>query len=465
MREIERTESITLAGAGLVGSLLAVFLARRGFQVEVLERRPDMRRETVDAGRSINLAISTRGLHALRQVGLEAEARRHAIPMRGRMIHPVAGELTLQPYGKDDSQHINSLSRAWLNQYLMTHAEGTGRVRIRFKQRLQGVDFDTGTFTLAEEPGGVTRQERASVLIGTDGSGSAVRQEMMRLPGYASTQDFLSHGYKELTIPAGPGGSFRMEKNALHIWPRGTFMLIALPNEDGSFTCTLFLPYEGAASFATLTSPSLVKAFFEEQFPDAVPLIPELTHDFFQNPTGAMVTVKSGPWHVGGQALVLGDAAHAIVPFFGQGMNCGFEDCVALDQILARHTRWEEAFTEFFQQRKTHADAIADMAVENFIEMRDSTGNPRFLLEKQVEKALLNAFPGKFLSRYTLVSFSRTPYRLAYEVGAIAAGIISELSEGLARAEEVDLDRAARLIQERIVPFMEEHSDGFRLEG
>jgi kynurenine 3-monooxygenase len=465
MREIDRTQPVTLAGAGLVGSLMALFLARRGFQVEVLERRPDMRRETVDAGRSINLAISARGLYALRQVGLEEEARRHAIPMRGRMIHPLAGELTLQPYGKDDSQHINSISRAWLNKYLMTHAEGTGRVRIRFRQRLQHVDFDSGTLTVLDEPSGATRQERATVLLGADGSGSAVRQEMARRPGYGSTQELLSHGYKELTIPAGPGGAFRMEKHALHIWPRGSFMLIALPNEDGSFTCTLFLPFEGPVSFASLDSPGKLTAFFEEQFPDAVSLIPELTHDFFQNPTGSMVTVKSTPWQVGGQALVLGDAAHAIVPFFGQGMNCGFEDCGVLDALLERHSRWEEAFSEFFRLRKPNADAIADMAVENFIEMRDRTASPRFLLEKQVEKVLLNAFPGRFLSRYTLVSFSRVPYRLAYEVGTIAGGIVSELTEGLTRAEEVDLDRAARLVRERLVPFLEEHSDGFRTEG
>ncbi|MBN1207449.1 MAG: FAD-dependent monooxygenase [Myxococcaceae bacterium] len=465
MHEIDRTKPLMLAGAGLVGSLMAIFLARRGFQVEVLERRPDMRREVVDAGRSINLAISTRGLYALGQVGLEEEARRHAIPMRGRMIHPASGGLTLQPYGKDDSQHINSISRAWLNQYLMTHAEATGRVRIRFKQRLQHVDFDSGALSILDEQSGATREERAAVLFGADGAGSAVRQEMARRPGYASTQELLSHGYKELTMPPGPGGAFRMEKHALHIWPRGTFMLIALPNEDGSFTCTLFLPFEGPVSFASLDSPARLTAFFEEQFPDALPLIPALTQDFFHNPTGSMITVKSQSWHVGGRALVLGDAAHAIVPFFGQGMNCGFEDCGVLDGLLARHSHWEEAFDEFFRLRKPNADAIADMAVENFIEMRDSTASPRFLLEKGVEKVLLNAFPGQFLSRYTLVSFSRVPYRLAYQVGSIAGGIVSELAEGLARPEDVDLARAARLIRERLTPFVEEHADGFRLEG
>ncbi|WNG32934.1 FAD-dependent monooxygenase [Archangium violaceum] len=464
MHEIERTERVTVVGAGLVGSLLSMYLARRGFQVDVLERRPDMRRESIGAGRSINLAISTRGLHALRQVGLEEEALRHAIPMRGRMIHPVSGALAFQAYGKDESQHINSLSRAWLNAFLMTNAEGTGRVRIGFKQRVQHLDVETGSLTVLDEPSDTTREVRTPVVFGTDGSGSAVRHEVERLPGHATTQEHLGHGYKELTIPAGPGGAFRMEKHALHIWPRGSYMLIALPNEDGSFTCTLFLPFQGPVSFESLDSPSRVVAFFQEQFPDALPLIPDLVHDFFHHPTGTMVTVKSAPWNVGGKTLLLGDAAHAIVPFFGQGMNCGFEDCVVLDACLGRHTLWAEAFEEFFRLRKTNADAIADMAVENFVEMRDKTADPRFLLEKAVEKALLNAFPGEFISRYSLVSFSRVPYRLAYEVGALASGIVAELSEGLTRAEDVDMNRARTLIHERLVPFVKEHSDGFGLE-
>jgi kynurenine 3-monooxygenase len=461
MHEIERTQRVTVVGAGLVGSLLSMYLARRGFQVDVLEWRPDMRREEIGAGRSINLAISTRGLYALRQVGLEEEALRHAIPMRGRMIHPVSGGLAYQAYGKDESQHINSISRAWLNKFLMTHAEATGRVRIQFEQRVQHVDFQKGVLDVVDRAGGPSREVHTPVVLGTDGSGSAVRREMALAPGYRAAQEQLSHGYKELTIPPGPGGAFQMEKHALHIWPRGSYMLIALPNLDGSFTCTLFLPFQGPVSFESLGTPAQLVAFFEEQFPDALALMPGLTHDFFHNPTGTMVTVKSEPWHMGGKALLLGDAAHAIVPFFGQGMNCGFEDCVALDACLGRHTRWEDAFVEFFRLRKPNADAIADMAVENFVEMRDKTADPRFLLEKAVEKELLKAFPGEFLSRYTLVSFSLVPYRLAYEVGAIAGGIVSELSEGLTRAEDVDLDRARTLIRERLVPFVKEHSDGF----
>ncbi len=465
MQEIRRTERVTVVGAGLVGSLLSMYLARRGFQVDVLERRPDMRREAIGAGRSINLAISTRGLHALRQVGLEAEALSHAIPMRGRMIHSASGALAFQAYGKDESQHINSLSRAWLNKSLMTHAEATGRVRIQFKQRVQHLEVERGLLDVLDEESGVVREVRSPVVFGTDGAGSAVRRELVLRPGHRAAQEQLSHGYKELTIPAGPGGAFQMEKHALHIWPRGSYMLIALPNEDGSFTCTLFLPFQGPVSFESLDSPERVVAFFEAHFPDALALIPDLVHDFFHHPTGTMVTVKSEPWHVGGRTLLLGDAAHAIVPFFGQGMNCGFEDCVVLDECLGRHELWEDAFEDFFRLRKPNADAIADMAVENFVEMRDRTADPRFLLEKAVEKVLLNAFPGEFLSRYTLVSFSRVPYRLAYEVGALAGGIVAELSEGLTRAEDVDLDRARTLIHERLVPFVKEHSDGFRIEG
>jgi kynurenine 3-monooxygenase len=457
--------TLTVVGAGLVGSLLSLYLARRGHTVEVLERRADMRRETVDAGRSINLAISTRGLHALRQVGLEEEALKHAIPMRGRVIHPVKGDLAFQPYGKDDSQHINSISRGWLNQFLMTQAEKTGRVSIRFRQRVTQADPAAGMLTVLDEATGETREMRDAVVFGTDGSGSAVRQAMQSQPGFQANSETLGHGYKELTIPAGAGGRFQMEKHALHIWPRGTYMLIALPNEDGSFTCTLFLPWEGPVSFASLQTPAALEAFFQEQFPDAKALIPGLVEEFFSRPTGHMVTVKCAPWQAGGRTLLLGDAAHAIVPFYGQGMNCGFEDCVVLDALLSKQADQAAAFSEFERLRKTNADAIADMAVENFIEMRDSTADPRFLLEKGVEKVLLNAFPGEFVSRYTLVSFSRVPYRLAYGVGSIAGGIVSELAKDLKRPDDVDLDRAAKLIRGRLTPFMEEHADGFRLEG
>lgn len=446
-----------LVGAGLVGSLLATYLARRGFDVEVLERRPDMRVEVVDGGRSINLAISARGLHALSKVGLEEEALKHAIAMRGRMMHAVSGELTFQAYGKDDSQCIHSISRAWLNRALMTHAEQTGRVRITFNQRVTAVDFERGLLELHNDKTGEASTRSAAAIIGTDGSGSAIRQAMLSRPGFSHSESVLSHGYKELTLPPGPGGTWQLEKHALHIWPRGDFMLIALPNEDGSFTCTLFLAMEGGAnSFAALETPAAVRAFFGHEFPDVVERIENLEQDFFARPTGRMVTVKSAPWHVGGRALLAGDAAHAIVPFYGQGMNCGFEDCVALDALLDRFDRWEPVFEIFSRERKPHSDAIADMAVENFIEMRDKVADQRFLLEKQVEKKLLNAFPGKFLSRYPLVSFSLVPYGVAFRIGEIAQGIVSELTDGLSRADDVDLERAGKLIAQRMAPYLKE---------
>jgi kynurenine 3-monooxygenase len=298
-------------------------------------------------------------------------------------------------------------------------------------------------------------------LIGTDGGGSAVRGAMVKLPGYEISQELLEHGYKELLLPAGVGSAFQLEKHALHIWPRGSHMLIALPNEDGSFTCTLFLPFRGAVSFETLQAPRDVAGFFEREFPDARKLLPDLEEQFFTNPTGFMGTVKLAPWDVPGKAVLVGDAAHAIVPFFGQGMNCGFEDCLVLDRLLEEHPM-AAAFESFGRQRKPHSDAIADMAVENFVEMRDRTADAHFLLEKQIEKILLNAFPGEFLSRYTLVSFSLAPYRFAYRVGEIASGIIAELSQGLTKAEDVDLTKAGRLIRERLVPYLKENEYGFR---
>jgi kynurenine 3-monooxygenase len=445
-------EGIAVAGAGLVGSLLSLFLARRGEPVKVFERRPDLRKERISAGRSINLAISVRGLHALGEVGLEREALANAIAMPGRMIHACDGSLAFQAYGKDDSQSIHSISRAWLNQLLMTAAEETGRVRIAFRRRVRSVDLARGRLTV-EVDDGTVEEVAIPVLFGTDGAGSVVRRAVVEARGGASQETPLQHGYKELTLPA-RDGRWRLERHALHIWPRGDFMLIALPNGDGSFTCTLFLAFEGTPSFASLAGPGAVRAFFREQFPDIEPSLPDLEMQFTENPTGSMVTVKCSAWHSGEAALLLGDAAHAIVPFFGQGMNCGFEDCEVLDRLLAGQRPRAELFAEFERLRKTNADAIADMAVENFLEMRSSTADPRFLLEKAIEKRLLAELPGEFVSRYALVTFSRTPYRVAYEVGTIASEIVSELAEGVSSPEEVDLQRARSLVQARLTPFL-----------
>ena len=318
----DAAKTITLIGAGLNGPLLAILLMRRGYAVEIYERRPDMRQVRMSAGRSINLAISTRGIYALQQAGLWESMRRIIIPMKGRMMHSIAGELTFQPYGKNEAEIIHSISRAELNIALMNAAEEQG-ARIHFNRRCTGYDLKTGSLRLRDEESGDETRIEASVVIGCDGSASAIRSEMLKLNRFNFSQQYLDYGYKELTIPADSQGRHLLETNALHIWPRGNHMLIALPNIDGTFACILFLPFAGADSFAEIRSAADAIRFFESRFPDALPLMPHLAENYFANPTGAMVTVKCSPWHVDGRALLLGDAAHAIVPFFGQGINCG----------------------------------------------------------------------------------------------------------------------------------------------
>lgn len=442
---------VTLIGAGLAGSLLAIYLARRGYGVDIYERRPDMRRVNIGGGRSINLALSTRGLHALREVGLHDEIMRIAIPMRGRMIHALNGTLTFQRYGKDDTEVIYATSRANLNMALMTAAESFTGVGIHFNRRCTGMNLHSGEVTLFDETTGMDMPVRSDVVIGTDGSASAVRMEMQRSVKFNFSQQYLDYGYKELEIPPGPAGAFQMEKNALHIWPRGTYMLIALPNIDGSFTCTLFLPFEGDPSFAGLSSVQKLTAFFTTQFPDAVTLMPALVRDFFENPTGSMVTIKCSPWHAGGRALLLGDAAHAIVPFFGQGMNCAFEDCTVLNEILgtqAGSRDWEGVFRQFERLRKENTDAIADLAVENFVEMRDLVASPAFQLKKNVERLLEERFPSRFIPKYSMVTFHRLPYALALTRGKAQDTILTELSRDIRRPEDIDWAKAESLLQE-----------------
>ncbi|MBI1862172.1 MAG: FAD-dependent monooxygenase [Deltaproteobacteria bacterium] len=441
------TAPIAIVGGGLVGSVLATYLARRGFQSDVFERRGDMRRESVGEGRSINLAISVRGLHALEEIGLKDEVLPHIIQMPGRMVHMLDGRNQFQPYGAS-GQCINSVSRNGLNKMLMTGAEKTGRVRFQFYSTVTGIDFETNTLQIMSERDGKRREATYERILGTDGSASVIRHAMRDSMGVDTSESHLSHGYKEVVMPALPGGGFAIEKNALHIWPRGKDMLIALPNEEGSFTCTLFLPFEGERSFAALNDKAAVESFFESQFVDALDHIPNLTEEFFGHPTGKMVTVKAGPWFVKGRVLLLGDAAHAIVPFFGQGMNCGFEDCSVLNECLEKWGEdWDAAFDDFYSRRKSNADAIADMAIENFIEMRDKVADTRFQLEKKVERLLQAAFPSRYVPRYTLVSFTRTPYREAYEKGLIQQKILDELCDGIEIAEDVDIARAKKLVE------------------
>lgn len=447
-----QAETITLIGAGLTGPLLALRLVKLGFRVEVYEKRDDMRRVRISAGRSINLALSVRGIHALNEVGLWKQMRSIIIPMKGRMMHAITSELAFQPYGKDESEVIYSISRAELNVALMNAAEALG-VQIHFQQRCTGVDFQSGTLRLRDENTGKERIQRAPVVIGCDGSASAIRSEMLRINRFNFSQQYLDYGYKELTIAAGPGGKHLLETNALHIWPRGQYMLIALPNVDGTFACIMFLPFEGRDSFAQLTTPSDVLAFFHSRFPDVVPLVPELPDNFFVNPTGAMVTIKCSPWHFEGKALLLGDAAHAIVPFFGQGINCGFEDCTILLELLDRYgADWERVFREFEESRKLNTDAIADLAVENFVEMRDRVADPRFLFRKKVELALESKYPQRFIPKYAMVTFHRIPYATAMKRGEIQDRMLTQLCDGVEKIEDVNWSRADALVRTELTP-------------
>jgi kynurenine 3-monooxygenase len=401
----------TIVGAGLAGALMACYLGKAGYRVDLYEKRPDPRSHDMTGGRSINLAISVRGIHGLREVGLANDVLQAAIPMRGRMMHARTGALSFQPYGKDDSESIHSVSRADLNLTLITAAARSDAIRLFFGKRCIGVDLQTATLELQDETTQAVSEVAGGIVIGADGAYSAVRGQMQKQERFNYQQDYLSHGYKELTIPPGPHGSFLMEKHALHIWPRRSFMMIALPNMDGSFTCTLFYPFEGPNSFAALQSEGNVLHFFQEQFPDALSLMPTLVPDFLKNPTGSLVTIRCSPWHLGGRVVLLGDACHAVVPFLGQGMNAAFEDCSVLNQCLRLHApAWERAFAAYETGRKVHVDTLAVLCVNNFIEMRDRVGSRAFLLKKQWQNLLHKLFPKWYLPLYTLVTFTRTPY-------------------------------------------------------
>ena len=444
--------NISLIGAGLNGPLLALGLVRRGFCVDIYERRPDIRRVPIPAGRSINLALSTRGIHALSEAGLWNDMRKVAIPMKGRMMHSVTSDLTFQPYGKNEAEVIHSISRAELNIVLMSAAEAHG-VQIHFQQRCIGIDPKTRALQVRNERTNEDRRLDSPVVIGCDGSASAVRGEMLKLSRFNFSQQYLDYGYKELTIPAGAEGKRVLESNALHIWPRGNYMLIALPNVDGTFACILFLPFEGPDSFAQLITPAAVVEFFQSRFPDAIPLMPDLADSFFANPTGAMATIKCSPWHLDGRILLLGDAAHAIVPFFGQGINCGFEDCTAFLALLDRYgADWDRVFREFEEARKINTDAIADLAVENFVEMRDRVADPRFLLRKKVELALEAKYPQLFVPKYAMVTFHRIPYATALKRGQVQDLMLMELCDGIDHIEDLDWKKADRLIRSELPP-------------
>lgn len=392
-------------GAGLVGSLLSIYLAKKGHRVTIFERRGDMRREEVEAGRSINLALSDRGIKALEEVGIADEVLKIAIPMHGRAIHQPDGQIVFQPYGKE-GQYINSISRRILNERLMDLAEAQG-IDIRFRYKCAAIDWNKNSVAF-EDADGVHSQEAFDLCFGSDGAYSSARlAHMLQHPRFEYQQSYIDCGYKELSIPAGAGGTLLLEKNALHIWPRKDYMLIALPNTDGSFTGTLFFPFEGELSFDRIRTEDEIQSFFRSTFPDLVPLIPDITQQFLNHPVSALVTVKCFPWIRDDKFSLIGDAAHAIVPFFGQGMNAGFEDCRVLNGLMEEYgDDWSAILSKFQSLRKPDADAIADLAVGNFTEMRARTADPKFLLQKKIEARLHEHFPDKWIPAYTQVTFS-----------------------------------------------------------
>ncbi len=452
MEENGKNNHVHIAGGGLVGPLAAIFLARRGIKVTVFERRADLRKGGVPAGRSINLALTARGLQALERAGLKDKVMEITLPMKGRMVHDTDGKTQLQPYGQKDTEVIYAASRGLLNAMLLDAAEAEENITLLFDQRCTGCDLQDGTLYFTDENSGAQSTVSADAVLAADGAWSAVRRTMLEsVPNFNYAQNFQDYGYKELEIPAGPNGTFLLEQNALHIWPRKSYMLIALPNTDGSFTCTLFYPYKGENSFESLTTPEDVTAFFRRDFPDAADLMPDLTEEFFDNPTGALVTVKCSPWHHGKTCLI-GDAAHAIVPFFAQGMNSGFEDCLILDDLLAaRGTApdWPTLFAEFKTRRKPNTDAIADMAVENFIEMRDLVTDPHFLLKKEIGFALEKRWPDRFVPRYTMVIFRPDiPYDEARRRSIAQDGVLEELCRGIKSADDIDWEKADALLRD-----------------
>ncbi len=409
-------EKITIVGAGLVGSLQAIYMAKKGFKVDVYERRDDMRKQEMSAGRSINLALSNRGWKALEKAGIQSEVEEVAIAMNGRIMHDQTGGTTYQPYGKE-GEAIYSVSRGGLNVTLMNCAEAYENVNFHFNHKCSSVDLETNTLIFENEEGEELKVNSDRVFA-TDGAFSAIRARLQRRDRFNYEQMYLPHGYKELSIPPTSDGGHKIDKNALHIWPRGEYMMIALANEDGSFTCTLFFPFEGENSFSSLKTEAEVEHFFKEVFPDAIELMPNLIQEYFENPTSSLVTIKCSPWNFEDKILMMGDSSHAIVPFYGQGMNSGFEDCTVFEELYESNKGdWSASFTAFSDQRKKDTDAISDLALQNFIEMRDLVGDEMFLLRKRIEKKIFEKHPEKWMPLYSQVTFSHIPYAEALKNG------------------------------------------------
>jgi kynurenine 3-monooxygenase len=449
--DMQAEPRLNVIGAGLAGPLAALLLARNGFQVTVFERRDDPRAGVVTAGRSINLALAARGLRALAAGGLEEAVRSLLIPMRGRMTHDRAGTTELLSYGQRPEEVIYSVSREGLNRLLIDAADATGRVEFRFDCKLSDFDPANATLTL-ERAGNHETLSNAAPIIGADGAGSPLRRALLERDIIRTREDMLDHAYKELSIPPDGNGRHQLEREALHIWPRGGFMLIALPNTDGSFTVTLFLAREGNPSFASLTNLESVQNFFAHEFPDALERMPRIGEEFFANPAGTLGTVYAEPWHLQGKALLIGDAAHAIVPFHGQGMNAAFEDCRLLAEPLTPDADIAEVFAEFSRRRKPDADAIARMAIENYIEMRDTVRDPGFALRKRLGFELERRLPDRFVPRYSMVMFHHLPYAEAERRGAAQYKLLTRFIEGKASLADIDMAAAERAVLETLPP-------------
>ena len=482
------SQKVIIIGAGLAGSLLSTYFAKRGIETDVYESRSDMRFEEMSAGRSINLALSDRGIRALKEVGMDEYMLEEAVPMHGRLIHAVNGSTQMLPYSGRVGEYINSVSRGGLNIALINEADKYPESRFFFNHKCIDFDCETGEALIENTQSGDRNMVKGDTLIGTDGGGSAIRNAMLpAIERFDFSQKFQKHGYKELSIspksefegklPAlsdEAEGEFLMKKNALHIWARNQFMMIALPNFDGSYTCTLFLAFEGNDSFEAIEEGRYVRhgstqmdideesgqanqrkaaakslmAFFEDNFPDAIPLMPRLEAEFFTNPTGNLGTIKCYPWNVGGKSLLLGDSAHAVVPFYGQGMNCSFEDCRVLNELIDKHdTDWKTVFEEYGKARKENTDAIADMAVENFYEMRDHVTDPIFVRKRELEMKLEQTFPDYF-SKYSLVTFrEEIPYSEAMKRGNAQNALLMDICSDIADINEVDLNNLSEKIK------------------
>jgi kynurenine 3-monooxygenase len=446
-------DPVCIVGAGPTGALLAILLRRLGMQVVLYESRPDPRRGSGESGRSINLALADRGIYALSQAGVLGDIEPATLPMRGRLVHSLDGTTSLQPYGQRPNELIHAISRHRLNQVLLDVALRRHGVQVHFEHRIEGADFVAGAAHVRDLRSDRILSVPMRPLLICDGAGSLMRRRMSALGLIDAREADLDHGYKELTIPAGEASRHRIASDVLHIWPRGNYMLIALPNKDGSFTATLFLPNRGAASFESLTDAAAIERFVSSSFPDVFELMPRFVAEFQTHPTGFLGTVYASPWHYRGMAALVGDSAHAIVPFHGQGMNCCFEDCLEFADCAGRHSSWEALFADFSSRRKPNTDAIAAMASENYLEMRERVADPRFQLQQALALALEKRYPRRFIPRYSMVMFHHEiPYLVAQQRGAIQAQLLTDLTAGALDLEDVDFERAEREIESRLPP-------------